>query len=138
MSKISLTFEEDYSFLLIGISCHAKDYRLCWELNKLLNFDLTRANDHEISNKKKEKNSYSFYEYFDEEHYLEYYLIANRGNDAYLIPEQKTVDFFLMIKGNLSEQKLQTLLYTINSLSLVSTSFTIDPNQLKSKQNLIL
>ena len=58
MSKLSLNFEEDYSFLLIGISCHAKDYRLCWELNKLLNFDFARADDLEINSKKKEINSY--------------------------------------------------------------------------------
>jgi hypothetical protein len=138
MSKFSLNFEEDYSFLLVGISCHTKDYRLCWELNKLLNFDLTRTNDLEISNKKKEINNYSFYEFSDEENYLDIYLISNRGSGAYLIPEQKKVDFFLMIKGNLSKQKLQTLINNINSLSLVLTSFTIDPNQLKSKQNLLL
>ncbi|PJB14375.1 MAG: hypothetical protein CO118_08875 [Flavobacteriales bacterium CG_4_9_14_3_um_filter_32_8] len=142
MAKLLLSLDEEYDFLLIGISCHAKDYRLCWELNKLLNFDLTRANDLEIitnnRNKKNEINSYSFYEYGDEEYYLDYYLIANRGNHAYLIPEQKKVDFFLMIKGNLSEQNLKKLLININSLSLVLTSFTINPNELKSKQNLII
>jgi len=138
MSKLSLNFEEDYSFLLIGISCHAKDYRLCWELNKLLNFDFARAEDLEINSKKKEISSYSFYEFIDEEHYLEYYLIANRGNDAYLIPEQKTVDFFIMIKGNMSDNNLKTLLANINSLTLVLTAFTIDPNRLKSKQNLLI
>jgi hypothetical protein len=138
MSKILLNLEEDYSFLLIGISCHTKDYRLCWELNKVLNFDLVRTNDLEISTKKKEIDSYSFYEFIDAENYLDYYLISNRGNNTYLIPEQKTVDFFLMINGNLSKQNLQILLNNINSLSLVLTSFTIDPNQLKSKQNLLL
>ncbi len=138
MSKLVLSLEEDYDFLLIGISCHTKDYRLCWELNKLLNFDLIRTDDLEISTKNKKINNYSFYEYIDEENYLEYYLISNRGNDAYLIPEQKTVDFFLMIKGNLPQQRLQILIQKINSLSLVLTSFTINPNQLKSKQNLIL
>jgi len=43
-----------------------------------------------------------------------------------------------MIKGNLSEQNLKKLLININSLSLVLTSFTINPNELKSKQNLII
>jgi hypothetical protein len=138
MSKLLLNLEEDYSFLLIGISCHTKDYRLCWELNKLLNFDLIRTNDLEISNKKKEIDTYSFYEFIDDENYIDYYLISNRASNAYLIPEQKTVDFFLMIKGNLPQQEQQTLLNKINSLSLVLTSFTIDPNQLKSKQNLLL
>ncbi|MBL4594634.1 MAG: IPExxxVDY family protein [Flavobacteriales bacterium] len=136
MSKILLSFEEDYDFILIGISCHTKDYRLCWEINKALNTDLIRAENLEIS-KKNKTNSFSFYEFIDEDNYLEYYLISNRGNDGYLIAEQKKVDFFLLLKGNTSLNQIQDIICKINSLSLVLTSFKIDPNQLKSKQNLL-
>lgn len=135
MSKIILSLEEDYDFALLGISCHTKDYRLCWELNKVLNFDLVRAADLEIN--KTIINKYSFYEFIDEEHYLDYYLISNRSNTGYLIPEHKKVDFFFMIKGNISDFLIDDILSKVNAVSLVLTSFIIDPNQLKSKQNLL-
>ncbi|MCB0381697.1 MAG: IPExxxVDY family protein, partial [Flavobacteriales bacterium] len=61
MSKIILSLEEDYDFALLGISCHTKDYRLCWELNKVLNFDLVRSTDLEIN--KTTINKSSFYEF---------------------------------------------------------------------------
>jgi hypothetical protein len=136
MSKMVLTIEEDYDFSLIGISCHTKDYRLCWELNKALDTDLIRTTDFEIS-KKSETISFSFYEYIDEANYLEYFLISNRAKNGFLIPEQKKVDFFLMVRGNISESLTKEIIGKINSLSLVLTSFNIDPNQLKSKQNLL-
>jgi len=136
MSKMVLTIEEDYDFSLIGISCHAKDYRLCWELNKVLHTELIRITDFEIS-KKSEAISFSFYEFIDETNYLEYFLISNRAKNGFLVPEQKKVDFFLMVRGNISESLTKEIIGKINSLSLVLTSFNIDPNQLKSKQNLL-
>ena len=136
MSKILLSIAEDYDFILIGISCHTKDYRLCWEINKSLHTDLIRTADLEI-NKKGEVNSFSFYEFIDEENYIEYYLISNLSNNGYLIPEQKKVDFFLLLKGNTSTNLVKDYIGKINSLSLVLTSFNIVPSQLKSKHNLL-
>ena len=136
MLKVLLTLKEDYDFKLVGISCHTKDYRLCGELNKTLHIDLIRTDDIEI-NKKGEISPYSFYEFIDEDNYLEYFLISNLGNSGYLIPEQKKVDFFLVIKGSTSNDQILDIICKINTLSLVLTSFNIDPNQLKSKQNLL-
>ena len=136
MSKLVLTFEEDYDFSLIGISCHSKDYRLCWELNKALSIDMIRTADLEIS-KKDKISSFSFYEFIDDANYLEYFLISNLGKSGCLISEHKKVDFFLMVRGNTSESHTKDIIGKINSLSLVLTSFNIDPNQLKSKQNLL-
>lgn len=132
MSKFVLDVIEEYDFTLIGISCHAKDYRLCWELNKTLMIELVRAEDYQL-----EKSSFSFYEYLDEDNFLEHFFIANRGNTGFLIPEQKSVDFFLISKGNISDSLSEEFICKINAISVVLTSFNIDPNQLKSKQNLL-
>jgi hypothetical protein len=136
MSKFLLTLDEDYEFTLVGISCHSKDYRLCWKINQTLNIDLVRTEDLEIY-KKSIVNSHSFYKYIDDDNYLEYYLISNRGDNGFLIPEQKKVDFFLMVKGNFSENHTNDIICKINTLSLVLTSFSINLNSLKSKQNLL-
>ncbi|MEJ6737273.1 MAG: IPExxxVDY family protein [Flavobacteriales bacterium] len=136
MSKFLLTLDEDYEFTLVGISCHSKDYRLCGKINNALNVDLIRTADLEIY-QKDTLNTYSFYEFIDADNYLEYYLISNRGDNGFLIPEQKKVDFFLMAKGNISDNHTKDVICKINTLSLVLTSFSIDPNMLKSKQSLL-
>ena len=135
MSKVLLTLEDAYEFTLIGISSHTKDYRLCWELNKYVELDLIRTEDLEI-NSKDVVGKYAFYEYLDEENYLDYYLIANRGNNGYLVPERKTFDYLLMIKGDVEDYQEEELLGKIRSLDHVLASYSIDPNELKSKQNL--
>lgn len=132
MSKFVLDIIEEYDFTLIGISCHSKDYRLCWELNKTLNIELERSTDYQL-----EKSSFSFYEYIDDDNFLEHYFIANRGDTGFLIPEQKTVDFLLITKGNISDSLTDDFTCKINAISVVLTSFKIDPNKLKSKQNLL-
>lgn len=132
MTKYVLDIEEVYDFSLIGISCHAKDYRLCWEMNQSLSIDMIRGADYEI-----DTSRFSFFEYIDDENYIEYFFIANRGNEGFLIPEQKTVDYFMLMRGNVTDSLIDDIICKINSVSLVLTSFNIDPNQLKSKQNLL-
>lgn len=127
-----LDIEEDYDFGLIGISCHGKDYRLCWELNNRLSIDLKRSQDLVIDN-----STFSFYEYFAETDHIEYFFISNRGEQRYLVPEQRKVDYFFVIRGPLFDDLTKDIIWKINSISLVLTSFNIDPNQLKSKENLL-
>jgi len=136
MSKLVLSLDDDYDFSLIGISCHAKDYRLCWGLNKALQISLVRGADYEIT-KKKEITTYAFFEYLDEVNYLDLYLIANKGNKGDLITEQKMTDFFLLIKGNPSEYQMSDFTKKINALNIVLAAFKVDPESLKSKQNLL-
>lgn len=136
MSKFTLNIEEDYDFSLIGISCHAKDYRLCYELNKILEIDLVRGEDLDIDSKNTKAN-YALYDYIDEENFIDYYLISNRSNKGYLIPEHKSTDFFLLLKGASNDDIIENIINKISEIQLVLTSFQIDVNSLKSKQNLI-
>lgn len=136
MSKVVLHLEEDYDFSLIGISSHTKDYRLCWELNKLFNIDLTRSEDLEIT-KNKNTSRYSFYMFNDIDNHTDLFLVSNAGDSGFLIPEYKKVDFFYMLKGNIVDYRVDDIISKINQLPLVLTSFAIDVTQLKSKQNLL-
>jgi len=136
MSKILLNIEEEYDFSLIGISCHSKDYRLCWELNNSLSVDLIRVNDLDI-NLKNSVGNFSFYEFIDEENYIEYFLISNRSSKGFLIPELKTTDFLFMIKGASYNDSVNDLAEKISALPVVLTSYVINIDELKSKQNLL-
>src|SRR5690606_10671277 len=106
------------------------------ELNKHLDIDLIRIKDLEIVIKNS-KGNYSLFEYLDEENRIDYYLISNRSEKGILIPEHKSIDFLLQLKGVTSDEIVDELISKICSISLVLTAFKINVNSLKSKQNLI-
>ena len=43
MGKQLLRIDLDVSFYLFGISCHLKDYRFAWTINKSLNVDFVKT-----------------------------------------------------------------------------------------------
>ncbi len=136
--KYILEEEYDYDFQLIGISCHAKDYRLSWAINYQLGFRLEKQEkDLEIlSDNPFEGSAHSLYAYYEEEDHHEYYLIGNRDGSGYLIPEQRQADFVIMIKSSLPVD-LDDIIARLRKIDLVLTAFSIDVEKLKSKKNLI-
>ena len=138
MNKFKLDIEYDYDFTLFGISCHEKDYRICWALNNKLRLEFKKVQDIESKEKKKKENTkYPLFEFIDEEAHREYFIIGNRSDSALLIPEQKHADYFLMVRGNFNDAEKEILLKNIKSIQIILTAFEIQPNELKSKQNLI-
>lgn len=138
--KYTLDLEEglDYDFKLIGLSCHAKDYRVSWCLNRFLNMQFVKEEDLTIVGEGLFGDSHhSVYSYFDEENQNQYHLICNRDSTGFLLPEQKQADYVIMIKESLPLD-IDYLIEQIRSIDLVLTSFEIDVSSLKSKQNLIL
>ena len=136
--KYVLEEEYDYDFKLIGISCHAKDYRLCWAINNQLKLELEKEDkDLEIlSDNPFEGSSHSIYSFFEEEDQNEYFLIANRDSAGFLIPEQRQADFVFMIKNTLPVNA-DEILSKLREIDQVLTAFEIDVENLKSKKNLI-
>jgi hypothetical protein len=138
VNKFKLEIEYDYDFVLIGICSHEKDYRICWAINNKLGFDLKKTEDLEIKDKKQAENTvFSLYTYENPEQYSEYFVIANRNSSGYLIPEQKQADYFLMVRGSLTDEQVSEIVKQLRELTMVLTAYEIDPNQLRSKQNLL-
>ena len=136
MAKLTLEVEEDYDFELVGICSHVKDYRLSWEINKALEFDLEKDDNYEI-NVKGDRQSYSFFSFIDDENLVEFYLINNRCSNGILIPEEKKSDYFLMIRGVLRGGHKEELIQKISNIKNVLTTYEIEVDQLKSKSNLL-
>ncbi len=137
--KITLEVEYDYDFTLLGISCHAKDYKLCWSINKFLNFNFVKEEDVVFSTKKNQSETYfSRYSFVDEDQRLTYTILSNRGNNDFLLPEhKKQTDFLLKIEGCLNDDQEKELLAALNELEIIQLAFKIEVENLKSKQNLI-
>lgn len=159
MAKHTLEIEYDYDFVLIGISSHEKDYRFCWALNNKLKLELVKQDSLEIKGKKQSTPSYfSFFTFDDEDQYTEYSVVANfsesktlafkentlfggeaerEGENEFLIPEQKQMNYFFVIRGELEDEEVEELLRQIRGIDIVLTAVRIDAKSLKSKQNLI-
>lgn len=138
MKKHLLEIEYDYDFVLIGISSHEKDYRICWALNNKLDLELIKTDALEIKDKKQEEaSSFSLFICERPDEFMEYLIIANRSEKGLLIPEQKQMDYFFVIKGEIEEEKIQEMINKIKEINFVLTAVRIDPSLLKSKQNLI-
>ena len=138
MTKFQLQVDYDFDFRLIGISCHSRDYRLCWALNNHLEIQLEKVHreNASIGLKKNGIAIESIYSYYDEENHSTYQLLYNKHNNNLLLPEQKLADFLLII-DQINDEHLENIVKKIKEINLVNTAFVIDVNTLKSKENLI-
>ncbi|HEY9083575.1 MAG TPA: IPExxxVDY family protein [Vicingaceae bacterium] len=136
MSKLTFSLENEYDFELIGISCHSKDYRICWSLNNALKTNFKRIEDYEIQ-KKNEIINFPFFEYIDEDNNIEYFVIANKSSEGYLVSEKQSIDYFLVLKGSVTDRLVENLTKKVKEIDVVIIAHRIDVNELKSKQNLL-
>ncbi len=130
MAKLVLDWndEQEDSFTLIGISCHQKDYRLCWELNKTLELELQKEEDIPGPNK---EISFSRYYYNKEDFLQDFYLITNKIGQLFFASELKQADYVLQIYGLRSEYEIDELVQKIISINSVLTAFVFDTEKLK-------
>ena len=138
MTKYQLEVDYDYDFILIGISCHVKDYRMCWGLNQKFGFALEKLEeDIEIRHRGGKASSFhSVYSYYNEENHTEYNLVLNKSTSGALVPEQKLADYFMIVRNNFDDS-IDELISRIRAIDFVQHAFEVDVESLKSKQNLL-
>lgn len=161
LGKHTLKIEYDFDFVLIGISSHEKDYRICWALNKTLGLDLTKNESLEIKSKKQNTPSFfSLFKYENTEEFMEYFVISNLSENklfaskdntlfgkgvkesqstetGILIPEHRQMNCFFVIRGEMEESRIEEIIQLIKEIDIVLTAVSIDVKTLKSKTNLI-
>jgi hypothetical protein len=134
MVKTKLQVEYDFDFCLIGIVCSEKDFRLCWMLNNQSGWKMAKTEDHASS-----AGNHSLFMFSEEELMREFYLIVNKSDSGkLLVEEHQHTDYFVIIKGEISDEEKKYFAEQIKKLGNVSAAYLIDAGALKSKQNLIL
>lgn len=128
----------DFDFIVIGIFCAYRDYRLCFELNRVLNFNLVRQDDLEVRLEK--RGSHGTFAWFfqlndDEE---EIYMVANKGTNGFLIPELRQTDYFLVIKNPSRYTTVDEMERKMRFVAIISSTAALDPTALKSAENFLL
>lgn len=134
---LRIDYSDSFDFSLAGIVCGYKDYRLCFELNKLLGIQLKRLTDHSINTGKLgAKSFYSFYG-FKNTFGHEFYILANKGTSGTLIPEKATIDYFLILKSEEKNIDFKNILKLVKTLEVITAITEIDTVALKSAENLL-
>ncbi|NOW94413.1 IPExxxVDY family protein [Mucilaginibacter sp. SG564] len=138
MNRKFLKFEIDFDFVLIAITTSLKDYRICYLINKSLNFNFTRSNDLAVDiYQGAEPVLFSLFHYQWETTETDFYFIGNKGSDGYLVPEIRSADYFIMIRNYIDDDDLDSLVSTINKIPEVVAAVKIDPKKIKSRENLL-
>lgn len=139
MNKTYLKLSLDLDFVLIAITASLKDYTLCHKINKNLEFDFEKIEDHEVYyNVDEAPLAFSRYHFFVEEGEMDYYLVSNRNSEGFLIPEMNKVDFFIIIQQFIAKEDLDFILGRLNKLVDIQVAAQINPLKLKSKENLVM
>ncbi len=124
---------------LLGIVAPIEQYRFCWHLNQMLNFDFRINNNIEIQlNKKARKYFFPVYEYGEQSGTIKHYLYNNEDDGEYLLPEFKHLDFLWLIKDDImEEEEMKLLTNSIRTIPAVQLIIEMTNEKIKNKQHLI-
>ncbi|MFV5685217.1 IPExxxVDY family protein [Flavobacterium sp. GB2R13] len=157
--KLDLGEFDEIDYYLIAIHTSLEDYRLAFFINQLLPINLSKSkNEIQINIEEGETNFSKFY-YYDNEKAITWNLIQNKNEvvqqkkgisqnlfsnvtmevatKVFLLPEFKKVDYFLKIENIEDTTSISTIQTILNKIDSISTLYTVDTNQIKSKNNLI-
>ncbi len=123
---ISFEYNLTEEYHAIGISSHLKDYKLCWNLNNILEINLQKNNNFISSKKKSNLEEYSFYHYYDLNQRCFYYLLSNKKNNSFLIEKMPETDYVLLMKGYMNQQKINDIVINIKKTTNILTAFLIN------------
>ncbi|WKV10843.1 IPExxxVDY family protein [Marivirga harenae] len=132
------TFKVD--FQLLAISSALTDFQMAWHINQHTHFTLKRTKDHFIELKKGLHLNTSCFRHQTEN--ISIKLLKNKLNEseaqqAFLIPEMKNIDYFLIIQDDTEELEILNVKSTLSKIKNVILIQILDANRLKSVVNLM-
>lgn len=157
--KLLYDDEMEEPFSLVAIHCSEEDYKLAYLLNQNLRTRFKRNKREVDFSAQGQIITFPLYDFEDTKNYNHFYLVANKcqvieaslqssgglfaETDSekatlhYLLPEFKTVDYFLKIYADLESVPIAALVSEINRIKQVISAYSMDTDKIKSKNNLI-
>ena len=114
----TVRFNEDFEldFLILGINSHIKLYKLCWVINKKLHTSFVKNKNHTINN----NQEFERFSYTNKNSEITYNIISNVSNTGYLDPNNKSINYFMIVQGEIyNTQKTIERLSQIEDILLV-------------------
>ncbi len=150
--QINDFISEDYE--LIAIHSSLEDYKLAYAINSVLDTRLIKNESNIEIVIPEGKSAFGNYIFDDEKSDVQWSLIANKTTistakkkatqlfdevdiTVFLLPEYKKADYLLKIENIDYEFDEETLIEKMLTIKNVTTAYTIETTNLKSKNNLI-
>ena len=157
--RLNLGEFDAIDYHLIAIHTSLENYRLAYFINQKLSINLSKSTNEIQINIKEGETNFSRFSYSDSNKEISWDLIQNKNEviqykkgttqnlfsnltmevatKVYLLPEFKKVDYFLKIENNDDAVSVSNIQILLNTIDNVSTVYSVDINQIKSKNNLI-
>lgn len=155
--KLYIDEFDEIDYQLIAIHTSLEDYRLAYFINQKFPVLLGKSKEDIQITAKNGSSSLSRYMFEDTEKSISWNLLQNKSEmlpqsvtatsdlfgrsnikvaaKAYLLPEFKTVDYFLQLQN--TDEKLEFITEALQQIQQVTMSYTVDMSRIKSKNNLI-
>ncbi|WPP50220.1 IPExxxVDY family protein [Catalinimonas niigatensis] len=128
-----------YNLDLLGLVSSAKEYKLAWSLNQILGLKLAKSEDLAINFI--EGRSIIISNFTFTTSHCTFRLLKNRAfsdhSNAFLLPELKNIDYFLLIKNESDTFELNTYVDRLPQIDIVQSFTSINVENLENKENLI-
>lgn len=157
--RLNLGEFDAIDYHLIAIHTSLENYRLAYFINQKLSINLSKSKNEIQINIKEGETNFSRFCYSNSDKEISWDLIQNKNEviqykkgitpnlfsnltmevatKVYLLPEFKKVDYFLKIENNDDAVSVSNIQILLNTIDNVSTVYSVDINQIKSKNNLI-
>jgi hypothetical protein len=140
MKKNKLQIEHTYDFELLGLVSPIKDYKMAWLINRDLHLNLVRSEDLILEFLTLPRLKIS--QFFLSLPHGFVQLLKNKAlNSAdqvsYLIPELKSVDYFLLVQDDTFQLSIHTFANQLVQNPFIQNVIPLDISKLKSKENLL-
>jgi len=123
----------DYEFVVLAINSHIKGYKLCWNINNKLGFNFEMTDAHIIS-EDLEFTRYSMRNAKD----VKFDILSNRSKKGFLIPSQKSVNYFLVIKDESWNEIKESFLSKLRAINEILLVFELDLEKIKNSNRFII
>lgn len=140
MKKAKLLVEPTFDFELLGLVSPIREYRMAWLINQEMDLTLVKADDLELEFLNAPKLEISQYFLSLPHGFIQ--LLKNKALNssqqlAFLIPELKNLDYFLLVQDETEQMQLSSFIEQLSKNSLIQSIVRIDISKLKSKENLL-
>ncbi len=140
MKRTKLFVEPTFDFELLGLVSPVKDYKMAWLINRELNLDLVRSEDVQIEFLSSPRLEISQYFLSLPHGYIQ--LLKNKALNtsqqlAYLIPELRNLDYFLLVQDQTQQTSITTFVDHLTKNPFIQSVVRLDITKLKSKENLL-
>lgn len=127
--KLFVEEEELLPDAVLRIQSHARDYKLVWAINNgtILQFIKHEGIISQLSNAQHSR-------YMNDNDLVIADLIKNKSDANYFVPEEKHVDYFLVLQ-EVEEEEVQNLIKVLNTIKEILLVNRIDLSNFKSQVN---